>query len=172
MRTPLVSLAVGLLMAGTALAMDGSRDCQASDHAPDCCPCCGAKKVCWVVECEEFCVPLPGFWKKGCDDGACGAGSGGEWAAGCEDNVCKSLHERRVVEPKCGKVRYRKKLVKKEITCRVPEYKCVVEYVCGDCCGQGCGGCAEPDARMPVAAQAGATAAPDAPLPAPGLFAN
>jgi hypothetical protein len=38
-----------------------------------------------------------------------------------------------MVPPRCGKVRCVKKLVKKEITCEVPVYKCVVV-----CCSPGC----------------------------------
>ena len=69
--------------------------------------------------------------------------------------------------PKCGHVRCRKKLVKKEITCEVPVYKCVVEYVCCDCCGPSCGVCTEPAAPMPTATGAPAEAPiPAAPIPA------
>ena len=46
--------------------------------------------------------------------------------------------------PRCGPVRTRKKLVKKEITCEVPVYRCVI-----GCSNNGCGevgaGCMEPE---------------------------
>ena len=78
------------------------------------------KKQVWAVECEEFCAPLPhlcvhagrihtGPAKDGCDPCASVAGP--------------------AVPPRCGKLRTRKKLVRKEIECEVPVYRCVV--VCG-----------------------------------------
>jgi hypothetical protein len=88
-------------------------------------------KHCWCVECEEFCAPLPnlGLDGKGCC-ASCGVqGCGGSCPSGCD--ACPP--------PKCGKVRSRKRLIKKEITYQVPVYKCVVVPTCG--CGNG--GCSE-----------------------------
>ena len=131
MRTLACALAATacLAMAGAAVAGDGGGGPGRCDKAT-CCACCGCtapcKKVCrvvcqmkevevtcWEVECEEFCVPLPRL---------CGRKAGA-----CERDC--------VAPPKCGKVRCRKKLVKKKVTRKVPVYKCVVEHVCGKCCG-------------------------------------
>ena len=124
---------VCLLLAQTATAGDCGK-------APDCCaqcgdkaPCqpktcrvvCGVKKVkkyCWQVKCEEFCLPMPG-----CRKSASGCGAVDECDPGCGPAKAPT-------PPKCGKVRCRKKLVKKEYTVEVPIYKCVVKNVCGECC--------------------------------------
>jgi hypothetical protein len=39
--------------------------------------------------------------------------------------------------PKCGHVRCKKKLLKKEYECEVPVYECVVKYLCSDCSENG-----------------------------------
>jgi hypothetical protein len=73
----------------------------------------------YSCEHEDFCVPGPSR--------KCGMR--------CE---CDSHgHTRRhiVWEPTCAKVRTRTKLVKKEVTKEVPDYKWVVEEIC---CGCGC----------------------------------
>ena len=126
MRTVLLFLAVGFLSTDVARAWDWPLVPACGDQKQDCCSRCGVKKVCkvvcemkevkktcWEVECEEFCVPLPRL---------CGRKAGA-----CERDC--------VAPPKCGKVRCRKKLVKKKVTRKVPVYKCVVEHVCGKCCG-------------------------------------
>jgi len=167
---------------------------------PDCCGGCGtkarcAKKVCqvvcdvkkvkkvvWTVECEEFCAPLPNCDR--CRNG-CGCGAGGQACcetacSSCESccgksccDPCASLRNRNYVPPKCGKVRCRKKLVKKEITCEIPVYKCVVVYACPSCCDpRGC--CeegapvaeeAEPEEEAPVAPAPREAKLPPVPLP-------
>ena len=157
MRSLVFATVIGLVAAGPALAggeccapascdpvMYGDPGCD-----PGYCNGCGCRKVCkvvcemkkvkktvWVVECEDFCAPLP---RLGCHHGCspCAANCGA--CKACKDccDPCASL-QRPIVPPKCGKVRTKKTLVKKEIECEVPVYKCVV--VCptahGDC-GQG-----------------------------------
>ena len=154
MRTVLLFLAVGFLSTDVARAWDWPLVPACGDQKQDCCSRCGVKKVCkvvcemkevkktcWEVECEEFCVPLPGLGKSRCaDQGCCEVtGCGDECSDGCENDVCQSLRERPMVPPKCGEVRCRKKLVKKETTCEVPVYKCVLVPACG--CGSG--GCTD-----------------------------
>jgi hypothetical protein len=126
------------------------------------------KKTVWVVKCEDFCAPLPGCGR-GCCNGCkgCEACGGAEKCAaepvcheGCgkKCNPCAVEEAKHLVPPKCGKVRTRKILEKKEIVCRVPCYKCVVVYSCPNCCGnEGCDGQAAP-----------APAKPAAPAPMPG----
>jgi len=148
-----LSVTLGLLMASASFAGDCCADVGCCD-SPSCCAksshCNGCGKACqvvcemkkvkktvWEVECEEFCAPLPNCEKRCCHKG-CGESCGGGCdEGGCCGDVCGSAC-RPVVPPKCGKVRCRKKLVKKEITCEVPVYKCVV---CGSCCDrpQDCG---------------------------------
>jgi hypothetical protein len=84
---------------------------------------CGKKKetkIEYGMECEDFCVP--GHSKK------CGV------KVECD---CNGHHHRTVIwQPTCAKVHTRKKLVKKEVTKEVPDYKWVVEEyccVCGQC---------------------------------------
>jgi len=113
------------------------------------------KKTVWVVKCEEFCPTLPGCGHGGCcgckDCGGCREACGeGCCEAGCGPTPCH-------VPPKCGHVRCRKILEKKEITCKVPSFKCVPVYACSGCY-QAC--CAE-------AEQAAAAARDIAPAPAP-----
>jgi len=151
MRTMIFVLAIGFLDANTCVAADSYGPPACCDQIHDCCNRCGVqkrckvicemkevKKTCWVVECEEFCVPLPGcgpFCKSACCDG-CDSGCDIGCGDGCPSDPCASLR-RPIVPPKCGKVRCRKKLVKKEITCEVPVYKCVV-VCCKGCCDSVC----------------------------------
>lgn len=170
MRTIALALATaGLLVMANAAVAD---DCCAPANCgtPTCCGRCGChgplKKVCrvvcemkevkvtcWDVECDDFCVPLPG-----CGHGCCGQSCG---EPGCCDSGCGCA--KPVTPPKCGKVRCRKKLVKRVVTKKVPVYKCVVEYVCAGCCGESCG--AHTEETAPIAAKAKAQPAPKAPLP-------
>ena len=133
-----------------------SGSCCVQSCEPTCCSGCGqkacrlictmkkVKKTVWVVECEEFCVPNPrcghSCGKKCCKSSCCTEGCG----EGCQ-SCCDPCADRRrcLVPPHCGKVRCRKKLIKKEITCEVPVYKCVV---CGTCCEAG--GCCEQPAAV------------------------
>ena len=159
-------MAIGLLVAVPAAAGDrcGAPACCNKTH--ECCHRCGVSKTCkvvcemkkvkktvWAVECEEFCAALPRCPRpcKSCGD--CGKAS----CASCCEDPCASLR-RPMVPPKCGKVRCRKKLVKKEITCEVPVYKCVVVCCNAGCCEAGCGD--EVEAPAPAAATTRA-----APLP-------
>lgn len=175
MRTVISSLAIALLIAAAASAADCCESpacCDSAaccDQSHGCCKCCGAKKVCkvvcemkeikkscWVVECEEFCPNLPG----------CGSGCNSCCKSGCStccNDPCAELR-RPMVPPKCGKVRCRKKLVKKEITCEVPVYKCVV-VCCNGCCDDGCGGCVEDEVVPEEAPEAPAPQVEIAPLP-------
>ncbi len=84
---------------------------------------CGKKKETkteYSAECEDFCVPGPS--KK------CGV------KVECDGH---GHHHRTILwQPTCAKVHTRKKLVKKEVTKEVPDYKWVVEEyccVCGRC---------------------------------------
>ncbi len=147
MRTIISTLAIGFLIANVCVAADhcGGPACCGKTH--ECCNDCGVRKTCkvvcemkkvkkttWVVECEEFCASLPGCGHGcksscgGCDDTGCDGGCGGD--------SCASPRK-PMVRPKCGKVRCRKKLVKKTITCEVPVYKCIV-VCCNDGCSDGC----------------------------------
>jgi len=132
MKTMVLSLATVFLAANVTLAAHcGPRACGCSVNV-----CCGkttqvvcemkkVKKTVWAVECEEFSTLLPGC----------------HCLTGC--NKCC------VTPPRCDKVRTRKKLVKKTITCEVPVYKCVVVP------------CGEVEEAAPEAV------APEAPAPAP-----
>ena len=172
MRPLLFSLAITLLVAGAAVAADGCTppapcdkvQCH-QDHG--CCARCGGKMVCkvvcdvreikkpvWVVKCEPVCLPLPRLGHgpctcgnpapAGCEaccaDGTCGAGKK------C-GNPCAVELAKCQVPPKCGPVRIKKTLEKKEVVCKVPTYKCVP--ACGQC---GCAGAAC-DACGPAAQQ-------------------
>jgi hypothetical protein len=109
------TLAILILLAGLATLTCNSA------WADDCCIHCGChahlQKVCrlvpdekkvtkthYDVKCEDIC--LPGRSHK------CGC----EWI------------------PSCGKVKTVKKLVKVDVTKKVPSFKCVVETICCDCC--------------------------------------
>ena len=165
MRRLVLSMAIGLLVAVPAAAGDrcGAPACCNKTH--ECCRRCGLAKTCkvvremkkvkktvWAVECEEFCPSLPGCGRACKPCGGCGKAS-------CE-SCCdpRASLRRPMVPPRCCKVRCRKKLVKKEITCEVPIYKCVVV-----CCNRGCceaEGCGEAEAAAPAEATTRA-----APLP-------
>ena len=67
-------------------------------------------KTCWCVECQEFCLLMPGH-RDCCDQ--------------CQP------------PPRCGRTKCVKKLVKKEYQVDVPVYKCVVRYLCPACCKSG-----------------------------------
>ena len=177
MRTILLSLAIGFLIANTCVAANSCGSPACCDRTHESCGRCGVQKTCkvicetkkvkkttWVVECEEFCAPLPGCrssCKSACGNG-CGSGSGCDSGCdnGCSSDPCASLR-RPIVPPKCGKVRTRKKLVKKEITCEVPVYKCVVV-----CCNAGCNaGCGEAASAEATVSEEKATRAAPPPIP-------
>lgn len=139
-------------------------ECCVQACAPTCCASCGqkvcrlvrgvkeVKKTVWVVECEEFCLPNPRCTRKCCQSSCREATCGDTCDGCCADGKC---HSRCLVPPRCGPVRCRKKLIKKEITCKVPIYKCVV---CGACC-EGCVG-----DENPAASDKGNTPKGDAPM--------
>ena len=156
------------------------RVCECEKHCQVVCEMKEVKKTVWVVKCEDFCDPLPGHGHgrcNGCD--ACGACNAGETCnvepEGCCDGCgkhcdpCAVERNKKLVPPKCGKVRTKKTLEKKEIVCKVPSYKCVVVYSCPNCCsGEGCDGQqASPAPAKPAtpAPAPGKTTIQDAPLP-------
>ena len=124
--------------ADAAAGCGGRIDC----GKPNCCADCGSKAACrkvtcrivcdtkkvtktiWSCRCEPYCLPLPACAPRG---GACkGHGS---CEAGCGDPggcACQTPSQ-------CGKLRCRKKLLKKEVEVEVPIYKCVVKYLCPGC---------------------------------------
>ncbi len=177
MRMVGTSLAVALclLWAQSAMAKScGSGNCSRRGNCGSCGKSCQVtcgtktvKKTVWVVECEEFCAPLPNCdrcrscnrgcksrCKSGCEADACGdCGSCGR----CCKDPCQALQNRKYVTPKCSKVRTRKKLVKKTVTCEIPVYKCVL-------CGGDAGCCGEEEAAP---AEAPADDAPEVAPPAP-----
>lgn len=177
-----VAIAACLVFAGQASAGDCC-------GAPDCCAACGGrrpcqkkvcevvcgtetvKKYCWCVEHEEFCVPLPGCGPRrrtcvSCDAPNCD----GSCDTCCESGGKRSWFSICLVPPKCGRVRCRKKLVKKEYECEVPVYECVVKYLCGDC-SSGCCDAAQTEQESAEDLPPAPTADPQArrPVPLPPL---
>ncbi|MCR4413803.1 MAG: hypothetical protein NUV77_15390 [Thermoguttaceae bacterium] len=151
-------------------APDRCADCGCRDACqPKVCQIvCGTQKIkkhCWCIESEEFCPLLPGRPDGGsCRD--CAEGCGGTGCCGQCGEGCK-----KYVTPQCGRPKTVKKLVKKEYECEVPQYKCVVKYLCGDCCGKAVqGGPAAPTPApkaAPAPAPKAAPALPAKPKPAP-----
>jgi hypothetical protein len=183
MRLLTLTLGLGwLLAAGVAAAADSCAvpaDCSRQGTKVTCCTCCGGhaccRKVCkvvctiqevkktvWTVECKEFCVPNPAICGGKC--GTCGPTLCGEKCGVCSQTpcCCKPCQ----TPPKCGPVRTKKELIKKEIVCKVPTYKCVV-VCCGRCPGD-CGACTATKEPTPAAPNtpppAGASPQP-APMP-------
>ena len=164
MRTSIFTVAIGLLVAGTT-AYGAAPTCCGRTHDPcggcgekqSCQIVCGTKTVnkhCWVVECEEFCVPLPTL-KRQC--GSCESTCGATCQSKCGSDPCDSL-KRPMTPPKCGKVRTRKKLVKKVNPCKVTVYKCV------PACGGGC------DQKAPLTPPVPQATAPLPPAPIDTVF--
>ena len=136
-------MTLAALLAVTQAAAAGESGA-ASCGTPDCCAQCGGrkacqkkvcqvvceikkeKKYCWSVQCEDFCAPLPNLPCRECCD-KCGG----------DPAKCGSCCEKCVTPPKCGKVRTKMTLVKKEYEVEKPVYKCVVKYLCNDCCDSG-----------------------------------
>ena len=154
MRIFAMTLAIGFSIAGLAVAQrpcdpNACSEVQVRGAADECghCGChCGCHKHCrvvcemkkvvkhvWVVECEEFCPTLPN--RRGCHCGDCGCNGAGEADCGCGRGKCDPCaveNQKNYITPKCGKTRTKKKLIKKEVECLVPVYKCVVVYCCPD----------------------------------------
>ena len=170
MRTFVLSLAVGCLIANAAVAADdcktpaactsvqtfGSSDC--CGHCGNCCPCekyCRVvgemkevRKHVWVVKCSDFCASLPNCGLRcceGCD--ACDTDQGCYDGCRTTCDPCATEKNKCIVPPKCGRVRTKKTLEKKEIVCQVPTYKCVVVYACSHCGPSECG---QPQATPPA----------------------
>ncbi len=189
MRTLVISLAIGFLVATTATAADcgacpGAKQCGQGDCG-DCKVACGVKLVkrhVWVVECSKMCPSLPGCDRcrdRCCKSGGCGkacdAGCDAGCGNGCKEDPCESLKDRKYVPPKCMKSRCIKKLVKKEVLCEVPAYKCVPVGCAKPAAA--CGGCSEasdageatpdegaPEEAPPAPAAPGTETAPEPPV--------
>jgi hypothetical protein len=190
MRTFVLSLAVGWLLANASVAMEACKTpaacaevqtCGSTDHCGRCGSCCACEKYCrvvretkeikktvWVVKCEDFCVPLPNCGHGGCGGCEackaaenCGAEPACNDGCGTKCDPCTVEKNKCIVPPKCGKVREKKTLEKKEIVCKVPSYKCVVVYCCPNCGAQECG--AEKAPAAPASAPSKTTQ--NAPLP-------
>jgi hypothetical protein len=172
MRILTLSLAIGWLVGGTAIASDAfkppavctevqtcgaaeqcgrcGRVCQCEKHCHIVCEMREIKKHVWIVHCEEFCPLLPGCGHSGCKDcDACECGVDencvvepgccGGCGKGCDP--CAAEKNKCFVPPKCGKMRTKKTLEKKEVVCKVPCYKRIVVYCCPSCCNnEGCEG--------------------------------
>lgn len=174
------SLAAVLLMAESAPAGDCG---PASNGGADCCARCGCKAACqpkvcqvvcdkkkekkvrWVVKCEDFCAPLPSLGGRCC--GECGTCESCQGDAGCatcakSGECCPTCKQKKLVPPKCSKVRTKKILIREEYEVEVPVYKCVVKYLCGECCGAGAGK-SSAESPTPTPAPKPATAVPPAP---------
>ncbi len=193
MRTLVLSLAINWFIAGAVVAAEACKapaacgdvqTCGGANHCGCCGSCCPCEKYCkvvcetkevkkhvWVVRCSDFCAPLPNCGKEGCSacgDGCCG-GDGVEPAScdgcGTKCDPCASEKNKCIVPPKCGKVREKKTLEKKEITCKVPSYKCVVVYCCSRCGAQECGGGDKAPANPASPPSAPGKTTQDAPLP-------
>ena len=124
MKATLLSVAIGLAMATSAMGVDSPCCCQCGCTecvSAYCRPTCEqqtVKETHYRVECEDFCPPGP---SRCCGEHCCGDG-------------CKSwVHKIRKVS--CSEVRTRKKLVKYETEKKVPVTKCTVVYLCSHCCG-------------------------------------
>ena len=134
MRTLLLSLALGWLVADVAIAGEACQTpaactevqtCGSSDHCGRCGCCCPCEKHCrlvcdtkevkktvWVCHCEDFCAPLPGCCLKGCCGcESCNAGEARVAEPTCcngcggKCNPCASEENKCLVPPRCGKVR-------------------------------------------------------------------
>ena len=99
----------------------GSKTCQVVCEMKE------VKSTVWTVECEEFCAPLPGCGIGCSDHSSCNTG--------CDDESCLAA-QKSVACPTCGPLRTRKKLVPKEVSTKVPVYRCVVKD-CGRCSDDG-----------------------------------
>lgn len=146
------------------------RRCECEKYCRVICETKEIKKNVWVVKCGEFCPTLPGCGVHcGCCDGA------GEACQKCADSCrnkcdpCAAEKDKCYIPPECGKVREVKKLERKEVTCKVPSYKCVVVYCCPQCgAEQGAPAKAAPAPKAPPAPP---TAPALPPPPQPGKAA-
>lgn len=190
MKRILISLAASLLVGGASYAGDACakpETCGPTEicGSPDCCGRCGYKGCCekhckivcemkevkkhvWEVKCEEFCPLLPSCGRDSCCDNCGQKCAEGEVCCGdCKEKSCdpcagENEKADRMKTPTCGKMRVKKTLVKKEVICKAPSYKCVVVYSCANCGAQECNG----ESVSPAPAKPTAPRAP-APAPAP-----
>jgi hypothetical protein len=133
MRLSIFVLILGMFCCAAAVGGDACAPASCEQAArcvdPDCCHRCGCKMACkvecytkevkkteWVVKCEPYCAPLPGCGRECCQQA-------GECLCKCDP--CAVELAKAQVPPKCGPVKERKILEKKEITCKVPTYRCV-----------------------------------------------
>ncbi len=205
MKKILLSLAICLATTSAALAADACakpEGCATTETcgSPNCCAHCGhrgccekyckivcemkeVKKYVFEVKCSEFCPVNPCCGRDGCCcDQSSGQGVAGDTCChsckACDACAGEQAKADRMKTPTCGKNRVKKTLVKKEVTCKVPVYKCVVTYACASCGAGVPSGSATP---APAAAPAKPVAPPppapmpkttqDAPLP-PSLTAS
>jgi hypothetical protein len=127
------------------------------------------KKIVWVCHCEDFCAPLPGCKRDCCCQKEEVAGQ--PPCRRCDP--CAVEQGKCQVPPKCGKVRERKTLERKEIICKVQSYKCVVVYCCPNCMHATDAGQQPPAPPPPDAAQPSRSAPlPPPPPPPPGRTTN
>ena len=195
MRTFVLSLAVAWLLASTTIAGEAGRTPAACSEVEACgsahhCGRCGCTAACekhchvvcemkevkkhvWVVTCGESCPTLPNCGQRCCGDcEACKSGKPCPQANYCDGNgktcdPCAAEESKCFIPPKCGKVREKKTLEKKEVTCKVPSYKCVVVYCCPKCgAAEDCGEKAVPanSPALPPAPTQGKTALSQPPV--------
>ena len=178
---------------GLSPAACGAVGCATGKCRHDCtqCPRCGTDMVCkvvcgtkeikktvWNVKCEPICLANPNLGLRGCDcgDSACGSGTGCTTEPSCAEGSCgkcKNCCDPCAVEndkeyntPRCGKVRVKKTLEKKEVICKVPSYKCVPTCPsCGNCGNCGSTSCGGEGAVAPAPKSEKAAPLPAAPLP-------
>jgi hypothetical protein len=193
MRNLALPLALGCLIASATIAGEPSKTPSPCGEAQTCgspalCGRCGnhcccekyckivcemkeVKKTVWVVKCSEFCTMMPNCGHDdccGCE--SCQAGkSCAEPSCGCECgkkcDPCAAENNKCYVPPKCGKIREKKTLEKKEVVCKVPSYKCVVVYCCPQCGGEEKASPSAPPPANPAPSPAPSKTTLDAPLP-------
>lgn len=123
-KLTLCALACVLALSSRAQAGDRCSGCDSARMKKVCrvvCELRDEKKTVYSCECEDFCVPGPSQ--------KCGE----KWVCDADG------HRRRetIWKPGCADVRTKAKLVKREVTRKVPVYKWEVVEVCskcGDCC--------------------------------------
>jgi hypothetical protein len=97
------------------------------------CYCCRAEDLCIPgpsQKCGAVCEPNPCCLAHPTDCDSCN--SGGCCSSGCGQCKCET---RTLWQPTCsGDIRTVHKLIKYEVTKKVPTYKWVVEYCCDQCC--------------------------------------
>jgi hypothetical protein len=126
------------------------------------------KQICYSCKCEDFCVPGPSC-KCGeiCECDPCHSGCGCK-CFGCLFGDGK-IH-RTIWKPSCESTLFtRNKLYKYEITKKVPTYKWVVEYCCGECqSATPCNGSQPVPENAPAnSAESGSKPLPNSPITPP-----